>query len=504
VEREDCTADPPHYNEREIPALGHDEGEWHITLEATCSATGIKELRCTRDEFVLQANVTVDIDPNAHDYGYWITTAPTCTTKGIDTRTCSRNPAHKETRNETAIDPTAHAWEPVSTTATETTNGIEGRVCNNNHDHDEITIVEYATGTDGLEFNLISINDGTDNAYRVHNGGDRTFTAVHIPAFHRLDADSPYLPVTAISNGTNIGTDNAFGGIYVSTDDITPNTNLTTVTFAAESQLTTIGDRAFYYCTSLDGIIIPDSVQTIGQQAFGSCTSLASVTIPASVTSLGVQSAFIFCTSLTTVTFAEGIQLTTISMGTFSYCTSLTSITIPSSVTTILPVAFGYCDSLASVTIPDSVTEISEQAFWNCTSLASITVDANNPNYTSEGGILYNKDKTTLIAYPSASGSVTILASVTSIGNFAFYNCTGLTGITIPDSVTSIGQQAFVGCTSLTSVTFEGTIASGSFSTNNPFPGDLRAKFYAAPNTANGTPGTYTREPPATVWTKQP
>jgi hypothetical protein len=151
----------------------------------------------------------------------------------------------------------------------------------------------------------------------------------------------------------------------------------------------------------------------------------------------------------------------------------------------------------------------------------------NNQNYASEGGILYNKAKTQLIVYPSASGSVTIPEGVTSIGRNAFRGCTSLTGITIPASVTAIGQAAFDECTGLTSITipegvtaignyafsyclsltnviFAGTIASASFSTIDTFPGDLRDKFYAT-DSANGTPGTYTRPSgSSTTWTRQP
>ena len=117
---------------------------------------------------------------------------------------------------------------------------------------------------------------------------------------------------------------------------------------------------------------------------------------------------------------------------------------------------FNECTSLASITIPDSVTSIGVGAFGGCSSLTSITVDTNNPNYASEGGILYNKTKTTLLAYPSANGSVTIAEGVTEIDSDAFRGCTSLTSITIPDSVTSsINYYMFEDCTGLTSITVD-------------------------------------------------
>ena len=257
-----------------------------------------------------------------------------------------------------------------------------------------------------------------------------------------------------------------------------------TVTYNGTTySVTSIGGRAFYLCSGLTSVTIPNSVTSIGRQAFYYCTGLTPITIPNSVTSIGDE-AFYYCTGLTSITIPNSV--TSIGEHAFYNCSGLTSVTIPNSVTSIgeyafyncsgLPVennlryadtylvgavdktlstysikkgtkwigtsAFSSCSGLTSITIPNSVTSIGENAFYDCSGLTSVTIP-NSVMSIGEG------------AFCKCSGltSVTIGNSVTSIGEYAFVDCSGLTSITIPNSVTSIGEYAFCYCSGLTSIT---------------------------------------------------
>ena len=210
------------------------------------------------------------------------------------------------------------------------------------------------------------------------------------------------------------------------------------------------------YRSQIESIVIGNGVTSIGEGAFRDCSSLTSITIPESVTSIG-SSAFSSCNSLTSITIPEGV--TSIGDYAFYYCTGLTSITIPESVTSIGYQTFYYCTGLTSITIPESVTSIGGGAFEDCYSLTAILVDANNEVYDSRNdcNAIIETSSNTLIA---GCMTTVIPESVTSIGDYAFSGCSGLTSINIPESVTSIEYYAFSGCTGLTSITIPESVTS--------------------------------------------
>ncbi len=202
-------------------------------------------------------------------------------------------------------------------------------------------------------------------------------------------------------------------------------------------------------------IPVDGSVTSIGNEAFYGCTSLMSITIPSSVTSIGYE-VFGYCRSLTSISIPDSV--TYIEEYTFNACTSLTSITIPNSVISIDAFAFFNCDSLASIHIPAAVASIGPSIFSGCNGLTSITVDAENRVYHADGNCLIQTSRKTLLS-ACRSGSIPSDGSVTAIGNFAYSFYDSMTSITIPNSVTSIGDYSFQYCNRLESITFDGTIA---------------------------------------------
>ena len=216
----------------------------------------------------------------------------------------------------------------------------------------------------------------------------------------------------------------------------------------------------FYNCSKLSSITIGENVKTIPDYAFKGRSGLTSVTIPNGVTSIGWD-AFYGCSRLTSVTI--GNSVTSIGDYAFSGCSSLTSIIIPDSVTSIGGGAFSGCSSLTSIIIPDSVTSIGGGAFSGCDLLAYNEYD--NAYYL---GSDINKYVVLVKTVSSSITSCNINDNCKIICNNSFDSCNKFTSITIPNRVTSIGDYAFKGCNSLTSVIWnaENCISAGSW--NSP------------------------------------
>ena len=256
--------------------------------------------------------------------------------------------------------------------------------------------------------------------------------------------------------------------------------------------VTSIGESAFYHCTSLTAVTVPDSVTTVGKGIFRGCTELTSISLPNSITELS-DDIFFNCTKLSSVKIPDSI--TSISDSAFSGCTGLTEITIPNSVTSIGGGAFSNCKGLTSVkmtgnvtsigeraflgcaslteiTLPDGVTSIGDSAFYNCNLLEKIDIPKSVDDFgyqafygTKYISLLKAKNKlviinTSVIGCRSGTSNVevTIPDGVTTISAGAFEHCAYVTGVKIPDSVTSIGCEAFCCCNALKEVRLSNNI----------------------------------------------
>ncbi|MBQ9790518.1 MAG: leucine-rich repeat domain-containing protein, partial [Clostridia bacterium] len=353
-----------------------------------------------------------------------------------------------------------------------------------------------AEASDTSNFIFALNSDGT--SYNVKASGTSISGTIVLPAKYD-NGTNGLLPVTSTYAATSSSTGAFFN--CKSMTKLVVNSNMTSIgnyafqycskltTINIPDSVTSIGSSAFLSCSGLTEINISTSVESIGKQAFYSCSGLTEINIPDSVTSIG-SSAFHYCTGLTSITVSsentvydsrencnaiietasntliQGCKnssipasVTSIGDSAFRYCSKLTTINIPDSVTSIGSSAFHYCTGLTGVTIGSGVTSIGDDAFEYCTSLTSITVSSENTVYDSRENCnaIIETASNTLI---QGCKNTIIPASVTSIGDSAFYRCTSLTDINIPYGVTNIGESAFEYCTGLTSVNIPDSVTS--------------------------------------------
>ena len=438
---------------------------------------------------------------------------------------------------------------------------IDPRAFENCHSLQSIVVNEanqYYASVNGALFD----KEKTDLIYFPHGktGSFAIPDTVTVIRDYTFNARSEITSITIPASVTLIGND-VFGETvrltsievdrnnseYASVDGVLFNKNVTgfvhfpqgkTGSYTIPNSITGIDAYALRGRGGITSVAIPNSVTSIGDGSFLDCSSLASINIPASVTIIG-ESAFYGCTVLASITLNEGLvrigdkaffdcAVTSINIpasvsqigsgaftasdkenyywgsGNFSGNSRLSSITvdqrnqnftsvdgvlfnkaitelihfpqgkggaysIPNTVNKIEDYAFSYRNGLTSVTIPASVASIGTDAFFGCSSLTSISVDQNNPNYSSADGVLFNKAGNELIRFPRGkTGSYAIPNTVTIIVKNAFARASGLTSVTIPSSVTIIGDTAFA-ATGLKTLTLPNSITSigeGAFTNN--------------------------------------
>ncbi len=362
-------------------------------------------------------------------------------------------------------------------------------------------IEEYGSGVfeDCTALEEVTFADGATYIGSEMFRNCTSLTKVNIPAsIHGIDYTA-FMGCTALA-GLNIASESPN---FVSDEKAVYNKNRTELvlfldrdatSFEISSTVKVIGDGAFYKCSNLESVTIPEGVTFIGADAFYDCDALAdvklpstlkvidayafedcsslksiaipygvteigdsafaytaieSITVPDTVSYLG-SSVFYDCSALAQVTLPSG--LTEIPYSAFYRCSSLESITIPASVKSIGSQAFAYCYSLKSIVIPDSVTEIGYEAFCCCTSLESVELGSGVTEIESDAFYCC-----------TALKSIDLPDGLETIDSYAFFECSSLTEITIPASVKYVDSSAFSNCVNLASINIEGDITEFSY-----------------------------------------
>jgi hypothetical protein len=405
------------------PAHTHVWGDWTITKEATCSAKGVETRVCTLDPSHEETRET-EINPNAHDWEQLEGTAPTCTTEGsgkrkcklcgkeesgvlpalghdwgewIETiaptdtvdgeeeRICRNDPTHKETNAIAALNHT-HDWEDewqITTPATCMAKGEKFRLCKLNAEHKDIEDIEidpnahdWGEWIETTPASYIAAGEETQTCNHDSSHKEKrpipqilfpdiypSYLSYWLSSQPENTAATPYTLKVNINRFPDLTSVAGFDSLAVSN----PNKYFS-IDFS-DSTFTSIESIAFQNCTTLVGIILPNTVTQILTSAFDGCTSLNTITLPNILENIG-NTAFRNCTSLTSINIPASVN--SIGSSAFNGCTNLTSVTIPNSVTSITSQTFMNCPSLTRITIPNSVTSIGPFAFGGSTNLTSI------------------------------------------------------------------------------------------------------------------------------------
>lgn len=227
--------------------------------------------------------------------------------------------------------------------------------------------------------------------------------------------------------------------------------------FTLGSETNEIKSGAFEYCTALSNIELTPKILYIDARAFAN-SGLTEITIPKEIETIANQ-AFYKCEALKKIDFSDGVK--EIKEAAFSYCSALEEIHLSKVLTKIGKEAFYACSSLTEITLPKKLINIGEDAFGACKTLKEIKVEAGNTAFTSIDGVLFNKEKTTLLTFPFANtANYQVPVGTTKIAPSAFSECNKLASIQFPNTLIEIGSEAFYKCLKLENITFPSSITA--------------------------------------------
>ena len=425
-----------------IPASNHEHNFITTVIEPTCTEQGYTLYECSCGDYYINDEITaLGHTPNSAVQENIV--APDCINNGsYDSVVYCAVCAEEISREEITIPALGHDYNSVITAPTCTEQGYTTYTCTRCGDS---YIDDYVSELGHNYIDGFCAECGQEDPEYVAQQptSDEYFT------FTLLDDDTYEIKA---KNTENLPSEIVLPSTYNG------------------KAVTSIGNGAFWDCSSLTNVTIPDSITSIGYCAFKSWySSLKSINVDKNNESYKSMDGNLYSKDGTKlIQYVQGeedgkftIPHTVISIEeyAFMYCWSLTNITIPNGVTSIGSRAFEYCSSLGNIIIPNSVIHIGRDAFYECSALTSATIP------DSITSIEYG-----VFSYCRSLTSITIPDSVTSIGEWAFFGCSSLTSITIPDSVTSIGEDAFYYCSSLTSITIPDSVTSigdGAFSSCN-------------------------------------